>query len=102
MIWWIFFLSTSCLLIRDPIVQLNYGSFRGKRWRNVDQFLGIPFAQPPVGDLRFKPPLPPLNFSGVLNVRHHGPGCMQTLKISSGLNAKASEVMGTLLMHRIV
>jgi hypothetical protein len=31
----------------NPIVVLNYGTFRGSSSNGVDSFLGIPFAQPP-------------------------------------------------------
>ena len=43
----------------DPVVETNYGKIRGK-WvmsqRNlpIASFIGIPYAEPPVGDLRFE------------------------------------------------
>ncbi len=41
-----------------PIVQTDRGVVVGKRVASVDEFLGIPYAAPPVGDLRFRPPQP--------------------------------------------
>lgn len=47
---------------------------------NVDYFLGIPFAQPPVGDLRLAPPAPlNLSFSGTRNATKMQPACVQFL-----------------------
>ena len=43
-----------------PVISLDYGKFRGDSAGGVDGFLGIPYAQPPVGDLRFRRPKPPL------------------------------------------
>ena len=42
-----------------PIVSLNYATFEGTSVGGVDKFLGFPYAQPPVGDLRFRRPQPP-------------------------------------------
>ena len=47
-----------------PVVKLNYATFQGASTGGVDSFLGIPYAQPPVGDLRFRRPKPPLSLSG--------------------------------------
>ena len=44
------------------------GSFN--RATNIHSFKGIPYAQPPVGDLRWKEPLPPANWAGVRNADH--------------------------------
>ena len=43
----------------------------------VRSFKGIPFAQPPVGDLRWREPQPVKNWTGVRNADKFGPRCMQ-------------------------
>ena len=40
-------------------------------------FKGIPFGQPPVGDLRWREPQPVKNWSGARNADEFGPRCMQ-------------------------
>ncbi|GMT03267.1 hypothetical protein PENTCL1PPCAC_25441, partial [Pristionchus entomophagus] len=52
------------------VVKTAYGEVRGRRLvhqgeKQVDAFQGIPFAAPPVGELRFKKPLPPAIWEGV-------------------------------------
>lgn len=44
---------------------------------NVQRFLGIPFAQPPVGELRWKAPQAMENWSGVKETKKFGPRAMQ-------------------------
>jgi para-nitrobenzyl esterase len=43
----------------------------------IHEFKGIPYAQPPVGDLRWKAPQPVINWSGVLQTHDFGPQGMQ-------------------------
>ncbi|KAI8514332.1 Neuroligin-3 [Branchiostoma belcheri] len=54
----------------DPVVTTKYGPVGGRRieapkhgMRAVRRYLGIPYARPPVGDLRFKPPMPPAHWA---------------------------------------
>ncbi|XP_078677188.1 pyrethroid hydrolase Ces2e-like [Branchiostoma floridae x Branchiostoma belcheri] len=44
----------------------------------VEEYLGIPYAAPPVGPLRFQPPRPALPWEGVRNASTFGNSCMQT------------------------
>ncbi|HET9510772.1 MAG TPA: carboxylesterase family protein, partial [Sphingomonas sp.] len=46
----------------------------------VDAFLGIPFAAPPVRDLRWKPPQPRAPWSGVYHADRFAPECLQPLR----------------------
>ncbi len=49
----------------------------GAQANGVRAFLGIPFAAPPVGELRFAPPAPAGSWSGVRPAKAFGPRCMQ-------------------------
>jgi para-nitrobenzyl esterase len=49
----------------------------GLQSTGVRIFRGIPFAQPPVGDLRWKEPQPVKNWQGVRSAAQFGPRCMQ-------------------------
>ncbi|CAA7266232.1 unnamed protein product [Cyclocybe aegerita] len=78
------FPSAACLLFvsliasvfaDEPIVTLSYGSFQGKTINDVLEFLGIPFAVPPVGKLRFAPPQNPSKIKGVQQATAYGPLC---------------------------
>ena len=52
----------------DPIVSLSYARFQGASTDGIDRFLGIPYAQPPVGNLRFRRPQPPHPLPGTTPV----------------------------------
>ena len=54
-------------------------------------FLGIPFAAPPVGELRWKPPQPAAAWSEVLDATHRGPACAQLGAISPTFDESSSE-----------
>lgn len=67
----------------DPIVVTAYGKLEGRYYhlKTGEQaigFLGIPYASPPVGQLRFKPTQPPQKWDGVQNVTEFPKRCMQT------------------------
>lgn len=44
----------------------------------VRMFKGLPFAAPPVGDLRWEPPQPPLSWQGTRQADKFGSACLQT------------------------
>jgi para-nitrobenzyl esterase len=60
-----------------PQVKTASGMVEGKDDGAVHAFLGIPYAAPPVGDLRWKPPVPAEKWSGVRKATEFGAHCMQ-------------------------
>lgn len=71
---------------QDPgmAVTLDSGSVSGRIAGDVRVFLGIPYAQPPTGDLRWKAPKPPLPWEGVRDATAYGPACPQTGPLGNG------------------
>ncbi|XP_048379648.2 uncharacterized protein LOC125448388 isoform X2 [Stegostoma tigrinum] len=65
----------------DPLVQTQNGLLRGIRVqqnnRITDIFQGIPYAQPPIGELRFQKPRPLKPWKGIKHARKYGNICMQ-------------------------
>lgn len=52
--------------LEQPIVTLGHSQYRGNRLPSgIDEYLGVPYAAPPLGDLRFRAPRDPVDASGV-------------------------------------
>src|SRR6202012_1532867 len=62
----------------DLQVKTANGTLQGLRdSAGIRSFKGIPFAQPPVGNLRWKEPQPPKDWSGIRMADHFGNQAMQ-------------------------
>lgn len=67
-----------------PLVRTDSGWIRGETTAEGRQFLGIPYAQPPVGDLRWRAPRPVEPWSGVHTASDFGNRCVQTASWDPG------------------
>jgi para-nitrobenzyl esterase len=59
------------------VVAIADGRIRGKQTGQMNEYLGIPYAAPPVGRLRWRPPQPPARWSGIRPATSFGPHCPQ-------------------------
>lgn len=60
----------------DP-VSVDGGTIQGLTRGGVDLWLGVPYAAPPVGDLRWRAPRPVVPWEGARSADTFGPSCMQ-------------------------
>jgi para-nitrobenzyl esterase len=58
-------------------VTIEPGTIEGKVSGDMLSFKGIPYASPPVGNLRWQPPRPVTAWTNVLDVKAFGPECVQ-------------------------
>lgn len=69
--------------LTSSVVKIESGQIVGKQFdvgngQFVDAFLGIPFAKPPVGELRYQKPQKPDSWQGVRECKKHGPRAPQS------------------------
>ena len=65
-------------------IQLQSGAIRGTAEGDLHIYLGIPYAAPPRGKLRFQPPQAVASWAGVRDGRDFGPACPQPKQKSGG------------------
>ncbi|CAL8402002.1 unnamed protein product [Boreogadus saida] len=72
--------------LKHPVVTTGYGKIRGVRRElnneilgAVEQYLGVPYATPPIGERRFQPPEAPGSWQEVRNATHFAPVCPQNV-----------------------
>jgi para-nitrobenzyl esterase len=65
------------LPLNGPVIKVKQGEVQGSLVDDVAIFRGLPFAAPPVGDLRWREPKPPAKWSGVRAGNVFGSSCNQ-------------------------
>ncbi|GJE92593.1 Lipase 4 [Phanerochaete sordida] len=70
-------LAASLAAPAPPKVTLDAGTFLGTVDGLAHRFTGIPFAQPPIGDLRLRLPVAPPPYTGTHNATAFGLACTQ-------------------------
>ncbi|XP_047530507.1 juvenile hormone esterase-like [Vanessa atalanta] len=65
---------------KQPITVSPYGEFHGgynvtRRGRKFETYRGIRYAQPPISNLRFEPPVPILEYKSPVDASEDGPAC---------------------------
>jgi para-nitrobenzyl esterase len=87
----ILFLSTTMyaqLGTESPIVKISDGALEGLASSGISIFKGIPFAAPPIGDLRWKAPQAVVKWNNIRKADKFGPKPMQ-LPIFSDMVSRA-------------
>ena len=74
---------------KPPIVRTDSGLLEGSASDGVEAFKGIPYAAPPVGELRWRAPQKPAAWTGVRAADRYGPICMQKVSKDNGVGAEA-------------
>ena len=73
-----------CSHLSDSIIiHTNNGPIRGISTQLGNRFLSVPYASPPVENLRFSPPQPIKNWSQIINTTNDPPGCPQVCTLPS-------------------
>ncbi|HMC40334.1 MAG TPA: carboxylesterase family protein, partial [Acidimicrobiales bacterium] len=70
-------MTTSAVAMPEPVVDTTYGRVRGASHPSGYMFRGIPYAAPPTGELRFRPPSPPQPWATIRDCSRDGPACPQ-------------------------
>jgi len=76
-----------------PVINTTQGKVRGTVENGVNVYRGIPFAKPPLGNLRFHPPQEPEQWKGVLDASNFSSAPMQPNYPMSGEQSKSEDCL---------
>lgn len=78
----------------DVLAQTEAGVVRGMEGEGLRAFLGVPYAEPPLGELRWRSPRPVQSWEGERDATRIGPDCTQALGRKSVLGGGGGFVVG--------
>ena len=81
-------LGVGPVMADETQVTVAQGQLRGITADGATSFKNIPFAAPPVGNLRWSAPAPPAHWTGIRTAETYGPACVQPDRLGA---AKTSE-----------
>lgn len=90
----LFLVSFACFANTEkPTVKVETGLLEGATEYNMNVFKNIPYAAPPVGDLRWRPPQPAASWAGTRDASKFGDSCPQMYEknLSTGLGLPGNE-----------
>lgn len=71
----------------DPVALFPVGRARGRHSGGLDIFMGLPYALPPVGERRWRPPAPMPRWEGVRDATSPGRACAQPARRQDSIYA---------------
>lgn len=87
-----------CGKVKHLVVK-QHGATNHQFLRSVEQYLGIPYASPPVGELRFMPPGSAPKWSGTKMAMNFGPVCPQKFPSTFGMRPERKNYFEDLKQH---
>ena len=79
----VFFITSCSSSSPSKVIETSKGKLQGYEQNQVNFFLGIPYAEAPLGELRWQPPKPAKSWEGIMNVNSLGSACMQPTNIGN-------------------
>lgn len=91
---WLVCLAPPVAAQEGAIVQTRHGALAGQVLDDGSHvFRGIPYAAPPVGAARWRPPAPAADWAGTRDATRFGPACMQPPSPATGIYASEIPAM---------
>ncbi|MEH1123242.1 carboxylesterase/lipase family protein [Micromonospora sp. CPCC 206061] len=84
---------------RPDVVRTEAGAVRGVVAARSIDFLGVPYAAPPTGERRWRPPAAPVPWTGVRAATAAGPWCAQSPDVFNGFTGSTAEDCLTVNVH---
>jgi para-nitrobenzyl esterase len=75
------------------VVKTDAGSVLGINESGIWAYLGIPYAAPPVGDLRWRPPAAAKPWTGIREAKEFGPACPQVFMANKGVENMSEDCL---------